>query len=72
MTSGGPQASGGLSNRTIIIAIGVIALVVSFILNSGPTSSGFNAGAQAGYIVGQSLLAMLIAWVVLKYVLRRP
>jgi hypothetical protein len=72
MTSGGPQASGGLSNRTIILVIGVVALVVSFLLNSGPTSSGFESGQQVGYIVGQSLLAMLIAWVVLKYVLRRP
>ena len=66
------MASAGLSNRTIIIAVGLIALVVSFILNSGPTTPGFGAGQQAGYIVGQALLAMLIAWVVLKYLLRRP
>ncbi|HET9852206.1 MAG TPA: hypothetical protein VFP56_06835 [Candidatus Limnocylindrales bacterium] len=72
MAPDGPAALGGLSNRTIIVAVALIALVVSFILNSGPASSGFGAGQQAGYIVGQTLIAALIAWVVLKYVLRRP
>lgn len=65
------MGTNGLSNRTIILAIGLIALVVSFLLNAGPTTSAFASGQQVGYIVGQSLIAMLIAWVVLKYVLRR-
>ena len=72
MASGGPRVTGGLSNRTIILGVGAIALVVSILLNSGPTGSGFAADQQVGYVVGQALLAMLIAWVILKYVMRRP
>jgi hypothetical protein len=66
------MASGGLANRTIIIGVGLVALIGSLILNAGPTSSGFASGQLLGYVVGQAVLAMLIAWVTLKYVLRRP
>ena len=67
------MASGGLANRTIILAVGAIALVVSFLMNGvGSPASGFQGGQQLGYIVGVALVAMLIAWVALHYVLRRP
>lgn len=62
-----------LSNRTIIIGVGLIVFIAAYLLMSGPSAgaSGFQAGQRIGYIAGYALLAAAITWAVLKYVLHR-
>lgn len=71
MTAPAPAPKRRISNAMIIIAVGLAVFVVSYLMNAGPTSSGFKASQQIGYIAGQAVLAALITWAILKYVLRR-
>ena len=60
-----------LSNGKVAIIVGVVAFLVLYALKAGPTSSGFAAGQQAGYIAGQALFIAVAVWLVLKYLLKR-
>lgn len=60
-----------VSNRTIIIAVFLIVWLLSATVQPGGAASGFEAGRQAGYALGQGLIAAVITWAILKYVLKR-
>ncbi|HEY8239245.1 MAG TPA: hypothetical protein VIF63_07395 [Candidatus Limnocylindrales bacterium] len=49
----------------------LIVWLLSATVQPGGAASGFEAGRQAGYALGQGLIAAVITWAILKYVLKR-
>jgi hypothetical protein len=63
-----------MSNRgrwILVIAIGVIVFLVGFAVQPGGATSGYDAGRQFGYAVGQGLIAALVTYLILRVLARR-
>ncbi len=60
-----------VSNRTIAIFVGLAVFLFSYLLQPGGAAPGFEAGRQAGYAMGQGLIAAVIVWAILRYLLKR-
>jgi hypothetical protein len=60
-----------LSNRTIVIAVGLTVFLLSYLGQPSAAGSGFEASRQLGYAFGQALVVAVITWAILRYMLKR-
>jgi hypothetical protein len=56
----------------VVVAVGVIIFLVGLAAQPGGATTGYEAGQQFGYALGQGLVAAGITYLILRVVRRRP